>query len=114
MAKCVAALADRSVHTLDWESTAPNTVVVLVVLGPLEISLHGTGYTNFGCDRIGRYTELRSENRKAKTFGALVDKEHVSTRIEGDRASRDTSSIRTPWPAGCGEQTERFVSELEE
>ena len=93
MAKCVAVLADRSVHTLDWSSTAPHTVVVLEVLGPLEISSHGTSNTNFGCDRIGRYTELGTENWKAKTFGALVDKEHVSTRIEGDRASHDSSSI---------------------
>ena len=93
MAKCVAVLADRSVLALDWPSTAPHTVVVLEVLGPLEISSHGTSNTDFGCDRIGRYTELGTENRKAKTFGALVDKEHVSTLIKGDRASHDSSSI---------------------
>ena len=93
MAKCVAVLADRSVLTLDWPSTAPNTVVVLEVLGPLEISSHGTSNTDFGCDRIGRYTELGTENRKAKTFGALVDKEHVSTLVKTDLASHDSSSI---------------------
>ena len=61
MAKSVAVLADRSVDTLDWASTAPNTVVVLEVLGPIEISLHGTGNTDFRCDRIGRVEDRESE-----------------------------------------------------
>ena len=66
----------------------------------------------FWCDRIGRYTELRTENRQAKTHRALVDKEHVSTGIETDRAPNDTSCIRTSGPAGRTEECEGFVSEL--
>ena len=89
MAKSVTVLADRGVHTLAGASAAPDTVVVLVVLGPSEISLHGSGDTDFRCDLIGRYTKLGAENGQAKTLCTRVHKEHVSTGIKGDRAPHD-------------------------
>ena len=113
MANSVAALAHRAVHTVQRTGGAPNTIVVLTVLGASEICPDGTGDKDFWCDRIGRYTELRAENRQAKTLCALVDKEHVSTGIETDRAPNDTSCIRTSRPAGRTEECEGFVSELE-
>ena len=93
MAKSVTVLADRAVHTVTRTGGAPNTIVVLAVLGSSEISLHGSSDTDFRCDRIGRYTKLGAENGQAKTFCTLVHKEHVSTGIEGDRAPHDSSSI---------------------
>ena len=93
MAKSVAALAHRAVHTVQRTGGAPNTIVMIAVLGASKVCLHRAGNTDFRCDLIGRYTELRAENRQAETLGTLVDKEHVSTGIETDLAPNNTSSI---------------------
>ena len=113
MAKSAAALAHRAVHTAQGTGEAPNTIIVLAMLGAGQVCLHGVDNTDFWCDRIGRYTELRAENWQAKTRLALVDKEHVSTGIETDRAPNNTSCIRTSRPAGRTEECAGFVSELE-
>ena len=112
MAKSVAALAYRAVHTVQRTGGAPNTICADSARCERDMpSWHGRH--NFWCDRIGRYTMLRAENRQAKTFGTLADKEHVSTGIENDRAPNNTSCIRTSRPAGRTEECEGFVSELE-